>query len=94
MTFHEHLDNYMIVFIDDTLIYSWSREEYAEHLWIVLGKLGEKKLFASWVSLVSSKEKKMDFWVMWFQKQELLSIQKNKINIKTTTIPEWLILKR
>ena len=39
--FREHLDKCVIVFIDDTLIYSRSREEHAEHLQIVLGKLGE-----------------------------------------------------
>lgn len=36
----------MIVFIDDILIYSRSREEHAEHLRIVLEKLGEHQLFA------------------------------------------------
>ena len=44
--FREHLDKCVIVFIDDTLIYSRSRDEHAEHLWIVLGKPEEKKLFA------------------------------------------------
>ena len=44
MTFHEHLDKYMIVFMDDILIYSRSREEHVEHLRIVLDKLGEHKI--------------------------------------------------
>ena len=44
--FREQLDKCVIVFIDDTLIYSRSRDEHAEHLWIVLGKPEEKKLFA------------------------------------------------
>ena len=37
----EHLDKCVIVFIDDTLIYSQIREEHDEHLQIVLGKLGK-----------------------------------------------------
>lgn len=36
-----HLGKCAIVFIDDIMIYSRSREEHAEHLWIMLGKLGK-----------------------------------------------------
>ena len=34
--FHEYLDRFVIVFIDDILIYSKSQEEYEKHLRIVL----------------------------------------------------------
>ena len=34
--FHEYLDHFFIVFIDDILIYSKSQEEHEEHLRIVL----------------------------------------------------------
>ena len=34
--FHEFLDQFVIVFIDDILIYSKSQEEHEEHLRIVL----------------------------------------------------------
>ena len=34
--FHEYLDRFVIVFIDDILIYSKSQEEHEEHLRIVL----------------------------------------------------------
>ena len=34
--FHEYLDQFVIVFIDDILIYSKSQEEHEEHLRIVL----------------------------------------------------------
>jgi len=43
--FCEHLDKCTIVFIDDILIYSWSTEEYAGFLRIVLSKLGKHQLF-------------------------------------------------
>ena len=44
--FHPFLDRFVVVFIDDILVYSKSEEEHAEHLRIVLGVLKEKKLFA------------------------------------------------
>ena len=44
--FKPYLDSFVIVFIDDILIYSRSKEEHEHHLRIVLGILKEKKLYA------------------------------------------------
>src|SRR4051812_19149962 len=44
--FMEFLDKFVIVFIDDILIYSKSNEEHEEHLRLILGKLREHKLYA------------------------------------------------
>ncbi|GJZ50457.1 putative nucleotidyltransferase, ribonuclease H [Tanacetum coccineum] len=44
--FHEYLDKFVIVFIDDTLVYSKSEEEHEQHLWIMLEILRQKKLYA------------------------------------------------
>ncbi|CAL1353211.1 unnamed protein product [Linum trigynum] len=52
---HEYLDKFVIVFIDDILIYSRSKEEHEEHLRVVLQKLKEEKLYA--------KFSKCDFWL-------------------------------
>ena len=30
--FHEYLDDFVIIYIDDILVYSKTAEEYAEHL--------------------------------------------------------------
>jgi hypothetical protein len=53
--FHPFLDRFVVVFIDDILVYSMSEEEHAEHLRIVLCVLKEKKLFA--------KLSKCEFWL-------------------------------
>jgi len=44
--FHPYLDQFVIIFIDDILIYSKSPQEHAHHLRIVLSILREKQLFA------------------------------------------------
>ena len=44
--FKDFLDNFVIVFIDDILIYSRSKDEHAEHLRKILRTLKEKHLYA------------------------------------------------
>ncbi|XP_074356031.1 uncharacterized protein LOC141695701 [Apium graveolens] len=53
--FKDFLDKFVIVFIDDILVYSKSREEHEEHLRIVLETLRNNKLYA--------KYKKCEFWL-------------------------------
>ena len=44
--FQPYWDRFIIVFIDDILVYSGSPEEYSEHLRIVLKTLRERQLYA------------------------------------------------
>jgi len=44
--FWPFLDKFVVVFIDNTLIYSMTHEEHAEHLRIVLSILRKKELYA------------------------------------------------
>jgi hypothetical protein len=44
--FMEYLDKFVVVFIDDILIYSRSEEELEEHLRLVLQKPREHRLYA------------------------------------------------
>ena len=53
--FHEYLDRFVVVFIDDILVYSKSVADHAEHLRIVLEVLKERKLYA--------KLSKCEFWL-------------------------------
>ena len=42
--FQPYLDRFIIVFINDILVYSCSSEEHSKHLWIVLQTLRERQL--------------------------------------------------
>jgi len=44
--FHEYLDSFVVVFIDDILVYSTNDVKHKEHLKTVMEKLREIKLFA------------------------------------------------
>ena len=44
--FKPYLDQFVVVFIDDILVYSWSGEEHERHLSIVLQTLRDKQLYA------------------------------------------------
>jgi hypothetical protein len=53
--FMEHLDKFVVLFIDDILIFSKNAEESDEHLHMVLQKLRENQLYA--------KLNKREFWL-------------------------------
>ncbi|XP_038888081.1 uncharacterized protein LOC120077997 [Benincasa hispida] len=53
--FKDYLDTFVIVFIDDILVYSKTEEKHEEHLNKVLGTLRENKLYA--------KFSKCEFWL-------------------------------
>jgi hypothetical protein len=53
--FIEYLDKFVVVFIDDILVYSRSEEEHEEHLRLALQRLQEHRLYA--------KLSKCEFWM-------------------------------
>jgi hypothetical protein len=53
--FMEYLDRFVVVFIDDILIYSQSDSDHEEHLRLVLQKLWDNQLYA--------KFSKCEFWI-------------------------------
>ena len=53
--FRPYVDQFVVVFIDDILVYSKDAQEHEQHLRIVLETLREKRLYA--------KLRKCDFWL-------------------------------
>eukprot|EP00253_Pinus_taeda_P019416 PITA_19416 len=85
--FHKFLDKFVLIFIDDILIYSRSRKENEEHLRVVLQTLREHQLYA--------KFSKFDFFKEEIQylghviSKEGIAVDPEKIR----TIMEWPIPK-
>ena len=52
--FQPYLDQFVIVFVDEILIYSQSKGEHKDHLWVVLQLLRDHQLYA--------KFSKCEFW--------------------------------
>ena len=69
--FHPYLDQFVVLFIDDILVYSKLKEEHVEHLRVVLQVLKEKRLYA--------KLSKCEFWLREVNMSFVKS--KNKINM-------------
>jgi len=81
--FHLYLDKFVVVFIDDILIYSKSREEHVEHLHTVLSTLADHILYV--------KLNKCDFWM---ENVHFLGhiISKEGISVdlsKVATVVDW-----
>ena len=53
--FHDYLDKFIIVFIDDILVYSKTREDHETYLRLALERLQFEKLYA--------KFSKCEFWL-------------------------------
>ncbi|GJU10611.1 putative reverse transcriptase domain-containing protein, partial [Tanacetum coccineum] len=90
-----YLDKFMIVFIDDILIYSKTREEHVEHLGLVLELLKKEKLFienfskiAKSLTILTQKCKTFD----WGEEQELaFQTLKDKLcNAPVLALPDGL----
>jgi hypothetical protein len=81
--FMEYLNKFVVVFIDDILIYSKNDSEHEEHLRMVLQKLRDNQLYAKFT--------KCDFWL---DEVHFLGhiISKGRIVVdlaKVTTIMDW-----
>ncbi|XP_073152871.1 uncharacterized protein [Henckelia pumila] len=85
--FQPYLDQFVIVFIDDILIYSKDREEHTQHLRTILGVLRERKLYA-----------KFDKCEFWLERVPFLGhiISKDGVEVdpsKVQAVKEWKFIK-
>ena len=85
--FAPYLDQFVMVFIDDILIFSKTREKHAKHLRMVLQTLRQEKLYA--------KLSKCSFWLDHISFLEHI-ISEDSISVDTTKIEDardWPIPK-
>jgi hypothetical protein len=85
--FREYLDKFVIVFLDDILIYSKSKEEHEQHLRMVLQVLREHQLYAK-LSKCSFYQKKIHYLGRIISKDGI-AVDQEKIE----AIREWSVPK-
>jgi hypothetical protein len=86
--FREYLDKFVIVFLDDILIYSKSEEENEQHLRMVLQILSEHQLYAK-LSKCSFYQKQIHYLGHIISKDGIV-VDLQKIE----AIREWSVLKK
>jgi hypothetical protein len=99
--FMPELDKFVVVFIDDILIYSKNEEEHARHLRIVLTRLREQQLYAKFSTCAFWLEE-IQFWDMYYLPRGLRWIPaKSRIfwsgnhqplYIKSKVSLDWLVI--
>jgi hypothetical protein len=95
--FMDYLDKFVVVFIDNILIYSQSEEEHVDHLKMVLQRLREHQLYAKlskcefWIDEVHKMMKKMRGMQMKIH-LSLMNKQgyKPKMLMLQDLLPKWL----
>ncbi|WP_461496312.1 reverse transcriptase family protein, partial [Pyruvatibacter sp.] len=85
--FRDFHDQFMVVFLDDIIVYSRTEEEHAEHLRLVLDKLAEHNLFAK-ASKCAIAVAELDFVGHWITSKGI-SPHRSKV----TAIRDWEPLK-
>ena len=79
----DYLDDFVLVFLDDTLVYSHTVEIYAEHLGKVLEALRRHCLFAM-ASKCNIMEEDVEFFGQWITPQGSAPLKQ-----KTKAVMEW-----
>nr|AAQ56513.1 putative reverse transcriptase [Oryza sativa Japonica Group] len=81
--FMEYVDKFVVVFIDDILVYSQSEEDHQQHLRLVLGKLWEHQLYA--------KLSKCEFWLSEVKfLGHVISAKEVAVDLETVTaVTDW-----
>jgi hypothetical protein len=88
--FHEYLDKFVIVFLDEIIIYSKLEEEHEHHLRMVLQVLREHQLYAK-LRKCSFYQKKIHYFGHIISKDGIAVYPKNIESIREWSVPRNVI---
>ena len=80
---HGYLDVFVVVFIDDILVYSRNTEEHAEHLSLIFDRLRQHQLFAK-VSKCTLHVSEVEFLGQWITPEGAAPIEE-----KLRVVRDW-----
>ncbi|XP_056163079.1 uncharacterized protein LOC130136768 [Syzygium oleosum] len=92
--FKEYLDKFVIVFIDDILVYSRSYEEHKQHLRTMLQTLRDHKLYAKF-SKWMERLKDYDYEIPYYpgKANKVADALSRKSSIAHMMVQEWILLE-
>jgi hypothetical protein len=90
--FMEYLNKFIVVYLDDILVYSKNEEDHAEYLLLVLEKLREHQLHAKYSKCENSGCLKSPTWGMSSPKMVLLLTQ-SEFRLSKTGLPQRMLNK-
>ena len=79
--FHEYLDKFVIVYLDDIVVYSSTMEEHQHHLRLVFEKLREHQLYVKREKCASAQQQKLS----WTCNRSRVGMEEKKVK----AIKDW-----
>ena len=87
--FWEYLDDFVVIYLDDILIFSKNKEDHEKHVCLVLGKLRDRRLYAKFEKCLFHQTE-MEFLSFVATTEGLKMDPKNVVAIVSWEVPKMV----